>query len=241
MRLTRIYVNSVLQENSDIVLNLDTTHRLKNVLRLHPKDRIIVFNGKGGEYEGIIQTFESKTTQIWVGRFNAINRESAIKIHLVQSIPKAFKMDYILQKAVELGVTSITPLLTQQGTVQFNPKEHTIKAQRWHDLIIAACEQSGQNILPLLRPIQTLEKWLHTWQDPYPYLLLHPEGKNTLKNVPRSSELFVLIGPEGGWHPTEIHLILEKGGVAINLGPRILRTETASIAALAALQALWGT
>lgn len=147
-------------------------------------------------------------------------------------------MDYTIQKAVELGVRRIVPLLSGRSVVKLDHDRWNQRSRHWHSVIISACEQCQRNRLPELMPVQRLNDWVLKINGPA--LWLAPEAQNTLRCLPRPSAVTVLIGPEGGLTPEETERIGREGLIPVRLGPRVLRTETAGIAALAAMQALWG-
>lgn len=240
MRIPRIFEEFPLQENSEISLGESTTHRLQGVLRLRVGYPLIVFNGQGGEYEAKLLAVEKHKARIRVSRFINISRESTLKIHLVQGIPRAEKMDTILQKSVELGVASIAPVMAEYSIVRLDARDTIRKTKRWYDIIVAACEQSGRNKIPTLYPPQALLVWLEQFRDSMPVLLLHPFGSTKLKTLPTLSEVGVVVGPEGGFSKSEVNFMQKRGFYTVSLGPRILRTETASVGALSALQTGWG-
>lgn len=240
MRITRIFIDLPLREKAEFLLNKEITHRLQNVLRLRHGAPLIVFNGQGGEYEAKFLTIEKHAARVVVHRFLKVSRESTLKMHLVQGIPRAEKMDYILQKSVELGVASIAPVITEYSPIRLDPSDARHKRKRWQDLVIAAAEQCGRNQLPTLYPPKPLDEWLGESREDTPTLLLHPGGNTKLKELPTLSEVTLLVGPEGGFSEAEVSTSCNHGFYRVDLGPRILRTETASIVAFAALLALWG-
>lgn len=241
MRKPRIYIDEKLETGLSVELPKDAARHLIKVLRLRIGDGIILFNGKGGcEYPATI-------TQSADSKLNALPQEAVKKdtspslcIHLGLCVSKGERMDYAIQKAVELGVSKITPLLSQRTVVKLNGERKKRRSKHWQSVIIAACEQSGRVDIPKLYAPQSLSDWLDDGK-PSNTLMLHPVGNKPLHSVKvKQQELGLLIGPEGGFDDKEIKKAMKNDCTAIQLGPRVLRTETAPVAAIAAIQALWG-
>lgn len=240
MRITRIYQSTKLQSGLEIVLNQEAANHLVRVLRLPLRSTVHVFNGEGGEYAATIESIKKNQVVVKIGEYLAVETESTLQIHLGQGISRGEKMDYTIQKAVELGVTCITPLLTERCGVKLSNERWEKRLQHWRAIIIAACEQSGRNIIPFIAEPQPLSSWLSTLQADWK-LLLDPKGEKNLREFNgKPVTVSLLMGPEGGFSDPEIDLALQQGFVNLRLGPRILRTETAAVATIAAIQCYFG-
>lgn len=241
MTLTRIYQALPLALHTSQSLNDNASHYLTHVLRARVGDNITLFNGQGGEYTAVITHMDKKGVDVDIIAFAAREVESPLVIHLAQGIARGEKMDFIVQKAVELGVHSIIPLFTERCNVKLDGEREKKRIQHWQSVAISACEQSGRNRVPLIAAPNTLVSWLPKAQAQHGFVL-SPHVSNKLSNyaVPQPAELTLLIGPEGGLSESEISLAVSHGFLSLNLGPRVLRTETATIAALSALQAYYG-
>lgn len=210
------------------------------VLRLKAGHPLILFNGEGGEYAAELTHVERRRATVRIGDFQDISRESKLFTHLGLGISKGERMDFALQKAVELGISEISPLFTERCVVQLNDNRILKKQEHWQAIIISACEQSGRNTLPILNVPQNFNHWLNA-SPSMTRLILDPAAETTLSTVKLNTPGVTLaIGPEGGFSQTEIKQALESGFIGVALGPRVLRTESAAIASLTAIQALWG-
>jgi 16S rRNA (uracil1498-N3)-methyltransferase len=243
MRIPRIYHPEPIEENTTFRLTTVASQHLLTVLRLKENASIIIFDGKGGEYQARIFKAKKHTAIAKTEKFLNKNIESPLQIHLGQAISRSQKMDYILQKAVEMGVTDITPLFSEHSSVKLTTERLTKRMQHWQQIIIHACQQSGRTILPMLHmPIKSYD-WVETVTSSMK-ITFHPAVNTSLKtlknNMPNCKSIACLIGPEGGLSDEEITAAKKLNFEIISLGPRVLRTETASIAALTLLQALWG-
>ena len=241
MRLTRIYVSDpALVLAQTVFLDAHASHHVQHVLRLKAKDPLIVFDGQGNEFLAEIIRFDKQLTQILIKALSPSLPESPLMIHLGQAISRGEKMDYTLQKAVELGVHAITPLFTAHTGVQLSAERLDSKLAHWRKVIISACEQSGRSFVPHLSLPQLLADWLHPSVEAHQFIL-HPEGEKHLKTVAfLHTHVRLLVGPEGGFSEEEVRHSQQCHFEVICLGPRILRSETAAPAAIAALQCLWG-
>jgi 16S rRNA (uracil1498-N3)-methyltransferase len=239
MRNTRIYVNQALHLKSTIFLDTAASHHVRHVLRLKIGDVIVVFDGQGHEYEADI-IGDKKQVQIMIQHALSSLPVPALHIHLGQAISRGEKMDFTLQKSVELGIKEITPLFTERCGVKLSGERLQAKLQHWQKVVIGACEQSGRSDVPHIYPPVSLSIWLEQAFAGVK-LLLHPIGAKRLKEIPPpDSPICLLIGSEGGFSTPEVLLAQQFGFESIRLGPRILRTETAALAAITALQCLWG-
>lgn len=240
MQLTRIYQNTLLQVGTELELDERSHHYLVRVLRVKKDDPLILFNGKGGEYQARIVEASKKKIRVEVQTFNEVDLESPLSLHLGQSIAKGEKMDFILQKAVELGVHEITPLNTIRSNVKIPASREAKRLEHWNGIIVSACEQCGRNKLPVLHPPTTLKKWLVEVKDWTGFVLSPFGAPEVLPTGLPNQKAAILIGPEGGFDADEIKLAKANHFSILNLGPRILRTETAGLAAMSILQAAFG-
>lgn len=241
MRSIRVFVPGPLQEGAEVALPESAVRHVVRALRLQPGAELIVFNGDGGEYEARLNRVERSGAWVAVGRFLDREAESPLYITLVQGISRGERMDYAIQKAVELGVNEIVPVFTERSVVQLKGDRAEKRQVHWQAVAQSACEQCGRNHVPRIQPPSGFAAWLAGWDRQDERMVLSPEGEHALSALPRPERpLTVLIGPEGGLDGHELELALGRGFRAIGLGPRILRTETAAVAVLAALQTLWG-
>lgn len=240
MRTIRIFHPEILQINSLVKLHSNAANHVARVLRLTPNDIIHLFNGTGGEYVASLQQVERQTVIVKVTDYVAHEVESPLSIHLGQVISRGDKMDFTIQKAVELGVSDITPLFSERCGVKLDKERLAKKVEHWQGVIISACEQSGRNRLPKLHEPQMLEPWLNQQQGLR--FILAPGADQSLKEmqVETVQQATLLIGPEGGLSDTEIRRAKEQDFTELKLGPRILRTETAGLVAITLLQSYWG-
>ncbi|MDF2941009.1 MAG: rsmE [Gammaproteobacteria bacterium] len=239
MRLNRIYQNQALDEGKSIQLNAEASNHLANVLRMREGEKLILFNGDGHEYYAIISAIHKKSVTALIQSMQKISRESPLSIHLAQALAKGDKMDLVIQKAVELGVNEITPIITERCNVKVDAERMDKKLEHWQKVAISACEQTGRNVLVSIHPPLNFVKFIEHTQAKLK-LILHPENSQRLSELPTVKDLLLLVGPEGGFSETEVTLAQSKNCIALNLGPRILRTETAPLAAISILQARFG-
>ena len=218
-----------------------TAHAIR-VMRLKVGDTLTLFCGDGIDYHCALVSVEKKTAHVQVVSQATIQNESPLDIRLLQGISSGDRMDYTIQKAVELGVTEIFPLNTERSVTKLSGDRLEKRVEHWQGVAIAACEQSGRAVLPNIHVPFTLAQWLsqHESQDSL-NLLLNPVGASQLAQLAKpDSHINILIGPEGGLSPAEIALASQHHFQSIVLGPRILRTETAALTAIASMQTLWG-
>ena len=209
------------------------------VLRMQQGRELVLFNGEGGEFHASIHALHKKQVEVAIGEFNAINRESPLELELAIGISRGERMDWVLQKATELGVTRITPLVTERTEVKLSGERLDKKFDHWQQTIISACEQCQRNILPKLNPPKTLAEWLLQTNAQWKFVLHHRDSKG-LPATQDAASVALLIGPEGGLSEVEIAQACTTGFSALTLGPRVLRTETAPVAAISLVQYLWG-
>jgi 16S rRNA (uracil1498-N3)-methyltransferase len=240
MRISRLYAAQPLTPNQTLELDDENAHYVRTVLRLKPDDAITLFNGNGYEYACILGEVSRKNVRVSVKSCSERTVESPLEIILGLGISRGDRMDLSVQKAVELGVSKITPLMAERCVVQFTPEK---KQQRWHHwqkIIQHAVEQSGRTVMPELTEMESIQDWVYTQQKGLK-VFLDPYAANNLTELqPIDSAVVLLTGPEGGFTDQERKIASASGFVSVRLGKRILRTETASIAALAAVQMLWG-
>ena len=216
-------------------------HHAVRVLRLSAGDNIVLFDGSGSEWVANIQYIDKRDVEVLVNESMAVCRESPLTVTLIQGISSGDRMDYTVEKAVELGVTIIQPVACARSVVKLMGERADKRRNHWQNLVIAACEQCGRNIIPQVAPIDTLPHWLAQSSSQSLRILFTPDAPITLQALPRpQTRVEILAGPEGGFDQTEFQTALAAGFTPVRLGPRILRTETAAIAALGAMQVLWG-
>jgi len=239
MRISRLYVPSPLVTGKSIELDDESGHYVRTVLRLKKDDGIILFNGDGGEYHCRVDEVSRKAIRIAVDQRHERSVESPLHITLGLGISRGDRMDLSVQKAVELGVNRITPLLTERCVVQFKGEKKPQRLQHWQKIIQHAAEQSGRTLLPELAEIELLQNWVSLPQGLK--VFLDPYAQTSLAELqPDAMRVTLLAGPEGGFADHERDIAKVAGFIPVRLGNRILRTETASLAALAAVQMLWG-
>ncbi|MGB3725370.1 MAG: 16S rRNA (uracil(1498)-N(3))-methyltransferase [Glaciecola sp.] len=240
MRIPRFYLDAPLVTDEVIQLPSELAHYMGNVLRMRIGAPIVLFNGNGSEYPSEIVDIHKRKASALINSQIALNVESPLHLHLGQGVSKGDRMDVALQKAVELGVTEITPIITENCNVKLDETRWAKKQQAWQKLIISACEQSQRNVLPKLNAPINMQQWL-ALPTALTKLILSPGAKTYLSSVARPQQGFqVIIGPEGGLSEQEVYSAEQLGYLPVNMGNRILRTETAAIASLAILQAIHG-
>jgi 16S rRNA (uracil1498-N3)-methyltransferase len=240
MRLSRFYTEQSLSPGQTVTLEETISHHLLRVLRLKAGESLLLFNGDGKEYQAVLEQSGKKRARVLVHNSRRPDRESKLHIALGQGISRGERMDFALQKSVELGVESITPLWTKRSQVPLNGQRLEKRLSHWRGVIRSACEQSGRVYLPILHNATKLPGWYSTNRKQSLQLVLDPAASLQLSDLTPAREIRILIGPEGGLDGDEINMAEEIGFKRIRLGPRILRTETAALAAVAAVQTLWG-
>ena len=240
----RFHFDGKLGNGSDVRLHPDAAHHAVRVLRLAVGEPIVLFDGLGGEFEARITRIDRGDVSVKTGAHVDVERESRLQVRLVQGLSSGDRMDITLQKAVELGVASIQPVATERSVVKLKDERAQRRVEHWQNLVIAACEQCGRNRVPEVSPLMNLPDWLAQLETPAPddeaRVLLSPAAAVPLKALAPMPRMTLLVGPEGGLSPVETQLAQSRGFTAVRLGPRILRTETAALATLSAIQALWG-
>ncbi|MCX7185304.1 MAG: 16S rRNA (uracil(1498)-N(3))-methyltransferase [Nitrosospira sp.] len=253
MTFPRFYCPGEITAGRSIELPASAAHHAARVLRLEQGDQITLFNGNGGEFSAIIARIDKSGVMVAVEKQFDIERESPLNITLVQAVCASEKMDWIMQKAVELGVSRIQPIATRRSVVKLAGERADKRARHWQQIVASACEQCGRNHLPQVLPLLSLPDWLgeqmtvrknpHAGVPGNLYFMLAPTAEKGLRDFPEATTaatLTLLVGPEGGLAPEEEAAARATGFVSLRLGGRILRTETAALAAVAALQTLWG-
>ncbi|GAB3011105.1 16S rRNA (uracil(1498)-N(3))-methyltransferase [Bowmanella dokdonensis] len=241
MRIPRFFHSQILIVDHEVQLEPDAANHAGNVLRLKEEHPVVLFNGDGNEYPATLCKVDKR--QVWA-RVDAklgISCESPLSIHLGQGVSKGDRMDFVLQKSVELGVTEITPLLTERCMVKLNPDRWQKKHEQWLKIIVGACEQCGRNTLPVLHPVANLADWTRQSTNAL-RLTLDPRAEKRIAELdkPAGRGIRLLIGPEGGLSEQELYQAGEHGFQSVLLGPRVLRTETAALTAIASLQSRFG-
>ena len=221
-------------------LDEKASHHLARVLRAAIGEEITLFNGEGGEYRAVIRAISKKQVDVELLQFSSRTVESPVHLILAQGIARGEKMDFVIQKAVELGVSEIYPIITERCNVRLDKEREQKRLEHWRAVVISACEQCGRNQLPILHAPMLLPAWLQALRAELKFILL-PQVERKLKaHSTTAKQISLLIGPEGGLSEQEITAAQAADFIALNLGPRVLRTETAALTALAVLQFQFG-
>ena len=219
----------------------DNVVRHLNVLRVKNTEEIVLFNGNGKAYPALPEVLEKRRASVRILREEATDNESPLNITLVQAVSAAERMDFTLQKSVELGVAEIRPVISERCVVRLNGERAEKRVARWQEIVVSACEQSGRNIVPKVLPLTTYAQALQQLPQETTKLLMSLNRAQKLGDVrPQSGKVVFMVGPEGGWTEKEEQQAFDAGFQSVTLGKRVLRTETASLAAIAAMQTLWG-
>lgn len=238
MRIPRIFIDLPLSEQQIVELPRETSHYLSRVLRLPLEAKLRVFNGLGGEYQAHICALTKNNASIKIDSFDATDNNSPLLIHLGISLSKGDRMDFVIQKATELGVTEISLLNTERTEVKLKGERLNKRVEHWRKISISACEQCGSNRVPVVHAPVSLSQWLKN-RDESVKLIMQPGTAQPLQqNNP--VKVALLIGPEGGFSEQEVKAANTAAFDSISLGPRILRTETAPLVAISILQHHWG-
>lgn len=242
MRLTRVFVDTPLQAGGALTLPEDSAGHLLRVLRLQAGDACVLFNGDGHDYPARITSAGKRDAQVEITGCQRLANESPLAITLVQAIARGDKMDWIVQKATELGVAAIIPVTSERSEVKLDGQRADKRAAHWRGTAISACEQSGRARLPALAPLTALKDLQPMLAATGPRLLLDPDTTQSAATLQwdQATCIAIAVGPEGGWSDNDIRLLSAQGFTGMRLGPRILRTETAGLTAISALQALHG-
>jgi len=239
---TRLFVSGALINGADVELDGDQARYLSRALRLRVGDTLAVFNGDGPEWPATITAITKNSVTLALGESIDAGSESPLKIHLVQGISRGDRMDFVVQKATELGVKRITPVMTEYGVVKLDADRSEKRRAHWQKIAYSACEQSGRTRTPLVDTPVPLKNWFGDKPKRVDaQLILTPGAPASLASIEApDTKVCVLIGPEGGFSPTEYEDAQVSGFSSVSLGPRVLRTESAALATLAVLQSLWG-
>lgn len=242
MRVPRVYTKQTLALGQDVTLDSSASQHLAKVLRMQAGERVALFNGQGGEYLGPIVSASKSTVIVKPDEFLQRDVESPLKITLLQGVSRGERMDYTIQKAVELGVAAIRPLFTERTVVRLKGERLEKRMEHWRAVIASACEQCGRCTVPELLPALEFSKYLDQREavTDVTSLLLNPVGAKALSELRSDGPIELLIGPEGGLSDPEIEESIRSGFSSVLLGPRVLRTETAGVVALSVLQAMLG-
>lgn len=237
---TRVFADQPLAEGAELTLDQDAAHHLGRVLRLKPGDNIEVFDGRGNAHGATIQSIAKQAVRVTLDMRCTTDNESPLKLTLVQAVSKGQRMDFAIQKAVELGVSEIVPVLSERSVVRLDAARSESKHGHWLGVVKHACAQSGRNRLPTLGAIQTLADWMASWDSARTGFVLDPRANTPVAQIDALDACALMVGPEGGFSDREIAMLGDNGLHGLRVGPRILRTETAAVVGLTVLQARFG-
>ncbi len=239
---TRLFVSGALSNGTELILQAEQARYLGRVLRCSPGDLVQVFNGEDGEWSATIENLGKNSVTLKVGGRNEITTESALDVHIVQGISRGERMDFVVQKATELGVKRITPVLTNHGVVRLDQRRAEKRRAHWQHIADSACEQSGRTRPPLVDAPLSLNSWFGARNSSdVTEIILMPGATTSFASIRSpTARLCLLIGPEGGFSEREYEDAEIAGFRAVSIGPRILRTETAALAAITIAQSCWG-
>src|SRR5258706_265778 len=239
MPIARIRCDLRLGPGAQFTLPPEAAQHVGRALRLKAGDAIIVFDGRGGEYDATIQRIDKERVDVKVGAWRDVEAESPLNVGIVQGLPEADKMDWIIQKTVELGVSWVQPIVCERSVVRLSGERAARREAHWRRVAVAACEQCGRNRIPDVRPTLGFQSWIAVPATIRRWMLV-PDGTPVAAMSAPDGPLELLVGPEGGLSERELDLALPRGFETIALGRRMLRTETAPVVAMAAMHALWG-
>jgi 16S rRNA (uracil1498-N3)-methyltransferase len=240
MRIPRVFHSQPITQLGKINLDDDAANHIGRVLRMKEGQHILLFDGSGAEFPAVISESDKKHVAVEVTERVECSSESPLDLHLGQVISRGDKMEFTIQKSVELGVNTITPLLSERCGIKLDEKRFEKKLQQWQKIAISACEQCGRNVVPEIRPVMELEQWCAEPSDALK-LNLHPRAQYSINTLPEPvTKVRLLIGPEGGLSEKEIDMTTKYNFEETLLGPRVLRTETAALTAITALQVRFG-
>ncbi|NKI35665.1 16S rRNA (uracil(1498)-N(3))-methyltransferase [Wenzhouxiangella sp. XN79A] len=237
MRTIRIHTPVALVVGHEVTLDERASHRLGRVLRRRVGDPVTLFNGDGHEARAELLAVDARACRVRIDARVAVDRESPLVLHLVQAVAKGDKMDWVIQKAVELGVAALHPVLTEHGDVRLDAARADKRRARWQEIVVGACEQCGRAVIPEVHTPVALSEWRPPEATGW---MLEPDAAEALGAMAPDGPVALAIGPEGGFGSNDRRLLVEAGYHAVRFGPRVLRTETAGAAALAVLQARYG-
>ncbi len=244
MRTVRLHHPEPLASGEEVSIGEDDARYLTRVLRLPVGSPVVLFDGRGGEYEATIASAGRRRVMLAVGSHRPVECESALAITVAQGISRGERMDHVVQKTTELGAAAIVPLVCERGVVRLDEKRAAARLEHWQRVAASACRQCGRNRLPRIAPITALEDWLAAPPNGL-RLVLTPDAERRLTDIEPAGAGMVgsavlLVGPEGGLTEQEAMAASAAGFLPVRLGPRVLRTETAAVAGVTALQTLWG-
>lgn len=240
MRIPRIYTHSPLSEGTHTELDENAAQHVGRVLRMQAGHELRLFNGDGQDYPATITEAGKKRVEVLVGAPETNHTESPLQITLGQTLSKGDRMDYAVQKAVEMGATCIVPLTTERCEVKLKGDREDKRLRHWQSVAVSAAEQCGRARVPDILPIMTVAQWLEHSRGADLRLVLHHRTEQSLESMTKPNQVALMIGPEGGLTADEIAQAEQEGFLPVALGPRVLRTETAPVAAMSLCQWLWG-
>lgn len=241
MRTIRGYLDAALVVGATVALPEALSHHLTRVLRLQRGDALTLFNGDGHDYAARLVSLEKRGAQAIVESAEAVLAESPLQLTLAQGLCRGEKMDLVLQKSTELGVSGIELLATERSEVRLSGEREERRMAHWRQVVASACEQSGRARVPAVAAPTGLPTWAAARASQTAVqIILDPTASLGLRDLPVASSIVLAVGPEGGFAESELALLQRCGFIGVRMGPRILRTETAGLAAIAALQALYG-
>ncbi len=239
MRIPRCYEPQPMNPGDSLMLGDNNVQHLARTLRMRAGDQVLLFNGEGQEFLATAIAVDKRSMQVHIDSSETPNRDSALQIHIGQSLSRGERMDYAIQKATELGMARMTPLFSERCEVKLNSERQDKRLRHWQQVAISACEQSLRCTVPQLDAPEALEHWVGSVNADLK-LVLHHHSACPLGDLPRPGSIALLIGPEGGLTEAEVQLAMANGFQPVALGPRVLRTETAPVVAQAILQSHWG-
>ena len=239
MRRTRIYYTGEIQINVALSLDKNAAQHVRDVLRMQSGDALVLFNGNGCDYLGTVVQCNKKSVLVMPHASEQRHTISPLQLHLVQGLCRGEKMDFVIQKATELGVNEITPIVSEYGNVKLNQERLAKKLIHWQKVAASACEQCGRTDMVLINPVVKLDAWLKNDFAGVGYIL-DPGATQSLAKIGDVEKITLLVGPAGGFSTAEIQYAVQQGFKQCLIGPRILRSETAGLATMAVLQHLYG-
>lgn len=240
MRIPRIYTSDTLAADTSVELDSAASNHVGKVLRMKAGQQLILFNGSGTDFTATITEVAKKHVTVAIESTTEIASESPLASHIGQVMSRGDRMDYMIQKSTELGVTDITPLTSERCEVKLKGDREEKRIKQWQQIAISAAEQCGRSQIPTIHPVTTVEDWVNSKPEDSLGLVLHHRTTQQITDIKKPNNVRLLIGPEGGLSEAEIAMAIDKQFVATTFGPRVFRTETAPVAALSILQWLWG-
>jgi 16S rRNA (uracil1498-N3)-methyltransferase len=237
----RLYCPMAIAEQTTLALPENAAHHAARVLRLEAGDEVTLFNGEGGEYRAELADLRGATVSVRVLAYDPVERETPLAVTLVQALVSSDRMDYAVQKAVELGAAAIQPIVTERTVGRLDSTRAAKRRSHWQNIVVSACEQCGRNRIPDVHELIPFADWLERPSSASQRWLFAPEAQEGLKALrPSQEKIEAMVGPEGGFTSQEVSAARSSGWHAVRLGPRVLRTESMGAAILAAINALWG-